>query len=246
MDISSYVLLSHERALRRRLDVAANNMANMSTTGFKREQPVFREYVERGAEASVEAAKNTSFVLDHGVVHDTAAGSFEPTGNALDVMIEGPGYLPVETPEGPAYTRAGNLKVLESGDLATAGGQRVLGEGGQPINVPPEQAGRLAVSADGTITGPEGPIGRIAVTVFDDERALDPRGDGMMTGEGGRALAAADTKLRSGGIEKSNVQPIVETNSMVEILRAYQTSMRMSENLAEMRKSAIDKLGRVN
>ena len=125
-------------------------------------------------------------------------------------------------------------------------GQRVLGEGGQPINVPPEQAGRVAITADGTLTGSDGPIGRIAVTVFDDERALHPRGDGMMTGEGGRALAAADTKLRSGGLEKSNVQPIVETNSMVEILRAYQTSMRMSENLAEMRKTAIDKLGRVN
>lgn len=247
MDISSYVLLSHEQALRRRLDVAANNMANMSTTGFKREQPVFREYVERGAEASVEAAKNTSFVLDYGVVHDTAAGSFEPTGNALDVMIEGPGYLPVETPGGGAgYTRAGNLKVLESGDLATAAGQRVLGEGGQPINVPPEQAGRLAISADGTVTGPDGPLGRIAVTVFDDEQALETRGDGMMTGEGGRPLAAAETKLRSGGTEKSNVQAIVETTSMVEILRAYQTSMRMSEGLADMRKGAIDKLGRFN
>ena len=247
MDISSYVLLSHEQALRRRLDVAANNMANMSTTGFKREQPVFREYVERGTEASVEAAKNTSFVLDYGVVHDTAAGSFEPTGNALDVMIEGPGYLPVEAPGGgTAYTRAGNLKVLESGDLATAAGQRVLGEGGQPINVPPEQAGRLAIAADGTISAGDGPIARIAVTVFDDEQALEPRGDGMMMGEGGRPLAAPETKLRSGGTEKSNVQAIVETTSMVEILRAYQSSMRMSEGLADMRKSAIDKLGRVN
>ena len=247
MDISSYVLLSHEQALRRRLDVAANNMANMSTTGFKREQPVFREYVERGEASPVEAARNTSFVLDHGVVHDTAAGSFEPTGNALDVMIEGQGYLSVEMPEGgTGYTRAGSLKVLESGDLATAAGQRVLGEGGQPINVPPEQASRLAVAADGTITGADGPLARIPVTMFDDEQALDPRGDGMMTGEGGRVLAAADTKLRAGGVEKSNVQSIVETTSMVEILRAYQTSMRMSESLADMRKSAIDKLGRVN
>ncbi len=247
MDISSYVLLSHEQALRRRMDVAANNMANMSTTGFKREQPVFREYVERGEQASVEAAKNTSYVLDYGVVHDTAAGSFEPTGNALDVMIQGPGYLPVEiTGGGTGYTRAGSLKVLESGDLATAMGQRVLGEGGQPINVAPDQAGRLAIAADGTVSAGADPIGRIAVTVFDNEQALSPRGDGMMTGEGGRPLAAADTKLRSGGTEKSNVQAIVETTAMVDILRAYQTSMRMSEDLAGMRKTAIDRLGRVN
>ena len=246
MDVSSYVLLSHEQALRRRLDVAANNMANMSTTGFKREQPVFREFVERGENAEVPAARNTSFVLDYGVVHDTAAGSFEPTGNALDVMIDGAGWLTVETPQGPAYTRAGSLKVLESGDLATAGGQRVLGEGGQAINLPLEQAGRVAILADGTLAGPEGPLGRIAVTAFADEQALEPRGDGMMTGEGGRVLAAEETKLRSGGVEKSNVQPIVETTAMVEILRAYQTSMRMSESLNDMRKGAIDKLGRFN
>lgn len=246
MDISSYVLLSHEQALRRRLDVSANNMANMSTTGFKREQPVFREFVERGENAAVPAAKNTSFVLDHGVVHDGAAGSFEPTGNALDVMIDGSGWLSVETPEGPAYTRAGALKFLESGDLSTAGGQRVLGDGGQPINVPPEQAGRVAILADGTLAGPDGPLGRLAVTVFENEQALEPRGDGLMSGEGGRVLPAEQTKLRAGGIEKSNVQPIVETTNMVEILRAYQTSMRMSESLSDMRKGAIDKLGRFN
>ena len=100
----------------------------------------------------------------------------------------------------------------------------------------------MAIVAPSTLV----PLGRIAVTVFDDETALSPRGDGMMTGEGGRVLAAAETKLRSGGLEKSNVQPIVETNAMVEILRAYQTSMRMSESLSDMRKAAIDKLGRVN
>lgn len=247
MDISSYVLLSHEQALRRRLDVAANNMANMSTVGFKREQPVFREFVEPSRDAAVEAARNTSFVLDFGAIHDTAAGSFQPTGNPLDFMIEGPGYVAVETPEGEtAYTRAGFVKVLESGDLATAGGQRILGEGGNPINVPPEQQGQLTLGADGSVIGPDGPLGRIALTVFDDERAVNPRGDGLMTGDGARELPAAETKLKAGGVEGSNVQAIVETTSMVEILRAYQTSMRMSEALNDMRKSAIDKLGRAS
>lgn len=247
MDISSYVLLSHEQALRRRLDVAANNMANMSTAGFKREQPVFREYVERSADSAVDAARNTSFVLDYGAVHDVAQGSFQLTGNPLDVMIDGPGYLAVEGGGGTtAYTRAGYVKVLDSGDLATAGGQRILGEGGRPINVPPDQAQGLRVQEDGTVVGRDGPLGRIAVTVFADERSVDPRGDGMFTGQGGRELPAAETKLRSGGIEASNVQPIVETTNMVEILRAYQTSMAMSNSLNDMRKNAIERLGRLS
>lgn len=245
MDISSYVLLSQEQALRRRLDVAANNLANMNTAGFKREQPVFREYVEQG-DTSIEPAKKTSYVLDYGAVHDAAAGAFQVTENPLDVMIEGPGYLSVEAPGGgTAYTRAGYIKVLQSGELATSGGQRILGEGGRPIAVPPESAGRLSITGDGTVMGPDGPLGRITVTVF-DEANVDPRGDGLMNAANGRELTAAETRLRTGGVEGSNVNAIVETTDMVEILRAYQTSKNLSEGLSDLRKRAIDRLGRVS
>lgn len=246
VDVSSYVLLSHEQALRRRLDVAANNIANISTAGFRREQPLFHEFVETSGEAAVPDSRKTSFVLDYGAMHDTAAGAFQPTGNALDVMIEGPGYLAVETPSGTAYTRAGYVKVLESGDLATAGGQRILGEGGSPITIPPELAGQITVSGDGSIVGPQGPVGRLTITVFADEGAVTPRGDGLMSGGGGRVLGAAETRLKTGGVEASNVQPIVETASMVEILRSYQASQKMSDSLDDMRKRAIERLGRAN
>lgn len=245
MDVSSYVLLSQEQALRRRLDVAANNMANMSTAGFKRERPVFREYVERAEETAVPQARDTAFVLDYGAMHDTKAGAFQATGNPLDVMIDGPGYLSVEAPGGgTGYTRAGFIKVNEAGELTTAGGQRILGEGGRPIAVAPDQMGSLAIGEDGTVSSSTGPVGRIAVTVFDDERALTPSGDGVFTGAGGRELSAADTKLKAGGIEGSNVDPIVETTSMVEILRAYQSSMKISADMDDMRKRAIDRLGK--
>jgi flagellar basal-body rod protein FlgF len=245
MDISSYVLLSHEQALQRRMDVTANNMANTSTVGFKREQPVFHEYVEDGGSDAVPAADTTSFVLDYGAVHDTGMGAFQPTGNPLDVMIDGPGYLAVEAPGGgTAYTRAGFVKVLSSGDLATAGGQRLLDAGGKPINVPPDQLANLGISSEGAVMGPQGELGRLAVTVFADEAAVSPRGDGMMTGTGGRILSSAETKFTSGGVEGSNVQPIVETTAMVDILRSYQSSQRLSQAMDDMRKNAIDRLGR--
>lgn len=246
MDVSSYVLLSHDQALRRRLDVTANNIANINTAGFRREQPLFHEYVEESGASGVADARSTSFVLDYGAVHDTAAGAFQPTGNPLDVMIDGPGYLAVEAPGDTAYTRAGYIKVLESGDLATAGGQRILGEGGSPINVPLDQVGQLSIAADGSIVGPQGPVGRLAITVFADEATVTPRGDGLMGGSGGRTLGAAETRVKPGGVEASNVQPIVETASMVEILRTYQASQRMADALDDMRKRAIDRLGRTN
>lgn len=246
MDISSYVLLSQEQALRRRLDVAANNMANVSTVGFKREAPVFHSYVEQG-QSSEPAAKPTSFVLDYGAVHDTSAGTFQSTGNPLDVMIDGPGYIAVDSGDGtPAYTRAGFVKVLETGELAVAGGQKILGEGGQPITVSPEDVGELTIGSDGTVSGKNGPLGRIAVTVFDNEASVDPRGDGLYTGQGGRELAAGETRLKAGGVEGSNVNPIVETTDMIEILRSYQTSQKMADSMNDMRQRAIGQLGKVS
>lgn len=245
MDISSYVLLSQEQALRRRLDVAANNMANMNTVGFKREMPLFHEYMKKG-DAADPSARPTSYVLDFGAIHDASNGAFQATSNPLDVMIEGPGYLAVEGPDGaPAYTRAGFIKVLQNGDLATSGGQRILGEGGRPINIPQEELPNLAIGADGTVSGKAGPLGRLAVTVFADEASVDPRGDGTFTGQNGRELTAAETKLHTGGVEGSNVNAIVETTDMVEILRAYQTSQRMAESMSDLRKRAIDRLGKV-
>lgn len=246
MDVSSYVLLSQETALRRRLDVAANNMANMSTVGFKREAPVFHEYVENG-DAAPDPAKKTSYVLDYGTIHDTRAGAFQATNNPLDVMIDGPGYLSVEASGGStAYTRAGFIHVSEAGELVTAAGQRILGEGGKPITVSPEDAGALSIGADGTVKGKTGALGRIAVTTFGNEASVNPRGDGLYDGQGGTELPAAQTKLRSGGVEGSNVDPIVETTDMVEILRAYQTSQHLADSMNDLRKNALTRLSKIS
>lgn len=246
MDVSSYVMLSHEQALRRRLDITANNMANSSTAGFKREQPLFHDYVETGAPGAVDGADRTAYVLDYGATHDNAAGSFTATSNPLDLMIEGPGYLSVQTTDGSAaYTRAGYVKVSASGDLVNANGQPLLGDGGQPINIPAEEQGNLSIAADGSVAGKLGVIGRLTVTVL-DEATVIPRGDGLMSGENGRVLLATETKFKTGGIEASNVQPIAETTAMVEILRAYQSSQAITQSINDMRSRAIDRLSRSN
>jgi len=246
MDVSSFVLLSHEQALRRQMDITANNMANANTVGFKREQALFHEYVEQVQQAPVADARKTSFVLDYGAIHDTRQGAFQATGNPLDVMIEGPGYLNVQNADGTvAYTRAGFIKILDNGDLASSGGQRLLDENGRAINVPADQMRNVTIAEDGSVMAGDAPIGRLAVTNFADENMLEVRGDGMLTGTGGRFMAAAETKLRRGGVEGSNVEPIVETTNMVDIMRSYQTSRRLSEDMADMRKQAINRLGRI-
>ncbi|GAA4009861.1 flagellar basal-body rod protein FlgF [Sphingomonas swuensis] len=243
MDIPAYVLLSHDTALRRRMDVVANNLANVSTTGFKREQPMFEETLRR-SEGTDAAARDVSFVLDFGAIHDTAEGAFTTTGNPLDLAIEGPGYLSVGLPDGStAFTRAGNLAILEDGRIVTPAGLPVLGDNGQPVTVPPEAQGRLRIGRDGSVDGPDGPLGRLGITVFADERSVTPRGDGLFNGNGGRLLAPTETRLRSGGLEASNVQPVAETTAMIQILRAYQSSQRMGDALNDLRRTAIQRLG---
>jgi flagellar basal-body rod protein FlgF len=245
MDIAAYVLLSHEQALRRRMDVAANNMANSSTVGFKREQPLFHDQVEQSAREPGTPGGDTAYVLDFGAIHDTRQGNFQATGNPLDVMVDGPGYLTVQLPEGgTGYTRAGHLKISDTGELVTSTGVKVLGDGGRPIAIPADQQAGLSIGADGSVNGLAGPLGRLSVTRFDDELAVSPRGDGLMEGEGGVVLPAEQVRLKSGGLEGSNVEPMLETTRMVEVLRAYQSSQRMIEGLDDMRKRAIDKLGR--
>ncbi|WP_010185057.1 flagellar hook-basal body complex protein [Sphingomonas sp. PAMC 26605] len=247
MDMPSYVLLSQEQALQRRLEVAANNMANMNTSGFKAEQPVFHEYVAQAGDTAAAQTPTTSFVLDYGAIHDLGPGAFDPTGNPLDVMIEGPGYLAVSLPAGgTAYTRAGSLKLSPTGELTAANGGLLQGEGGSPITIPPEQMGQVSIASDGTVSTPQGPVGRIAVTTFGAEGSVTPRGDGLFDGKNGTELPAAETRLTAGGIEGSNVQPIAETTKMVEILRAYQSSVAIASSLNDMRQHAIDQLGKAS
>lgn len=247
MDLSALILLSQEQALRRRLDVVANNMANATTTGFKREQPLFQQHVDRNAGAPDGALRGASFVLDYGTVHDTSQGVFQTTGNPLDLMIEGPGYFAVDDGRGgTAYSRAGHLQILESGELGTATGHRVLDDQGRAITVPATGTAGLTVRADGTLEGRDGPLGRIAVTVFDNEATVDPQGDGLFSGLGGRVLDAADTRIAAGGVEGSNVQPIAETTAMIDILRSYQSSVKLADAINDMRKRAIERLGRAS
>ncbi|MFO1261367.1 MAG: flagellar hook-basal body complex protein [Sphingomonadaceae bacterium] len=250
MDNSTYVLLSHEQALRRRLDVAANNMANSETAGFRRERPVFHDYVDKmqgspPAELPRES-RDINFVQDYRAMHDTRAGAFQATGNPLDIMIDGPGWLAVQDANGEtAYTRAGFLKVNDSGELVISGGQKLLDEGGAPITIPPDALATLAIGPDGTLSYKDGTLSRIAVTTFPDENALTPRGDGLTNGTGGTPLPATETHIKSGGVEGSNVQPIAETTELIDILRSYQSSMAISNAINDLRKDAISRLGRI-
>src|SRR6476619_3637607 len=128
--------LSRQVALGRELDVVANNIANLNTTGFKSDGAVLEEFISPTASVDnfMSADRRVSFVHDRATWIDLSQGTLERTGNSLDVAIDGRGFLAVQTPGGERYTRNGGLQINNNGELVTSEGYQVLGESG-PITI---------------------------------------------------------------------------------------------------------------
>ena len=145
--------LSRQVALGRELDVVANNIANMDTTGYKADGSLFEEYLNSAARAGGTGAR-VSFVVDRGIWHDMGQGPVAKTGNPLDLAIDGNAFLVVQTPRGERYTRNGALQINAAGQLVTGEGDPVIGDSG-PITFQPNDR-QVSISRDGTISVREG------------------------------------------------------------------------------------------
>lgn len=244
MDIQSYVSLSHQMALQRRLDVVANNIANMNTAGFRREDTMFEAVRERTGGDMPLSAQTVNYVLDRGLTLDRKAGPLVATGSPLDIAIEDEFWLPVAAADGDmAFSRGGHLQVLPTGELALASGEIVLGEGGAPIVLAPDDHD-IDIGADGQVTSSNGPAGRIELWRFAEGSRPTRLGNGLMRAEALPALPG-EARVRAGMIESSNVDAVAETVRMIEILRAYQSSQKLNERIIDIRERAIQRLGRV-
>ena len=233
MDNTSYVALSRQVALERQMAVVAGNIANMNTDGFKNEQVLFEDVLERAGEAG-----RVAFVRDSGLIRDPAPGPIETTGNPLDLAINGEGYFTVETANGPRYTRGGHFVLGAAGEITTSGGQPLLDEGGGTLVVP-QGSGPIEVARDGTVSTPDGILGRIGLVRFADERGLRREGDSLMrTDQAPEPVPLPD--IAQGRIERSNVQPVLEMTRMMETVRAFQNTQRLLETHHEMVRRVID------
>lgn len=252
MENSLLVGLSRQMVLERQLDVVANNVANVNTNGFKADQQLFEEYLTSGAHEDNFRGQDrrVSYVQDRGTYRDFTQGSFERTGNALDVAIEGNGFLAVQTTAGERYTRDGSLRINNVGQLVTSSGDAVLGTGGQIVFQPTDHD--INISPDGTVTVVEGTAttdsirGKLRLVSFADPQGAQKQGNNLYAAPNG-ATPQQDTKstIQQGYVEKSNVNAVGEMSHMVEVMRAYQQVASMLQNQSDMRKNAIDKLADV-
>jgi flagellar basal-body rod protein FlgF len=245
--------LSRQVALGRELDVVANNIANLNTTGFKTDGSVFEEYIGPTARDADMTGLDSriSFVRDRATWVDMSQGSIERTGNPLDVAIDGRGFLAVQTPNGERYTRNGAMQVNAAGELVTSEGYQVLGEAG-PIILQPKDRD-ISISDDGTISVREGSSattealrGKLRVVSFAQEGRLQKDGAGaFLAPEGIAPDPETEARIVQGAVEKSNVRSVIEMTRMIEVTRSYTQVAGMLKQQADLQQSAINKLADV-
>lgn len=238
------ISLSRQIALQRRMDVVANNVANMNTTGFKAENILFEEYVMPVARDQdfPRLDQPLSYVQDWATVHDLSGGAMIQTGNPLDVGLNGDGFFAVQTPAGERWTKAGSFQLSANGTLVDASGNPVLGDGG-PIQFGPEETG-ITVGSDGSISSSAGPKGSLRLVEFANPQELTRQGDNLWAG--GTPVAATNTSAMQGFVEKSNVSGVAEMAEMIRVTRAYESAANLAQKQDELRRSAIQRLGDAN
>ncbi len=244
MENSIYTGLSRQLALGEKMDIIANNVANVSTPGYRTQNMVFKEYINRPPRSEgVENPKGPlSMVLDYGQYQDTEAGPMQMTGNSLDVALQGPGWFGVQTPGGVQYTRAGNFTLNGNGELVTSAGYKVANISGGTITVS-GNAKEIKIARDGKISTDQGEVGTLMVAAFPNDQDLKPQGNGLYASATPGAQSE-DTKVMQGMLEGSNVKPVLEMTRMIEVARNYEATQRMMENEHDRQRTMIERLVR--
>jgi flagellar basal-body rod protein FlgF len=236
--------LSRQIALQRQMDVVANNIANLNTSGFKAEQILFEEYTMPVARDRTfpNLDQPLSYVQDWATMHDLAGGAIVQTGNDLDVALNGEGFFAVQSPAGERWTRAGSFLLNNQGTLVDQSGNPVLGVGG-PITFGPEEVG-ITIAQDGTVSSSAGAKGQLRIVEFANAQELKREGSNLFSG--GEPLVNANTRAMQGHVERSNVSGVSEMAEMIRVQRAYESAASLAQKQDEMRRSAIQRLGDAN
>jgi flagellar basal-body rod protein FlgF len=251
MENTLLVGLSRQTLLERQLDVVANNIANVNTTGYKADSSLFEEFLTSGAHEDnfVGADRRVSYVQDRATYRDFSQGAADQTKNPLDLAIDGSGFLVVQTPAGERYTRDGGLQLNNQGQLVTVAGNPVLGTSGPIVFQPTDHD--INVAPDGTITVVTGTSnvdsvrGKLRLVSFADAQKLLKEGANLYSAGEGAAQPDATSVVQQGFIEKSNVSAVSEMSRMIEVTRAYTQISTLLQQQSDLHKTAIQQLAEV-
>ena len=238
MDRMIYLSMSGAKATMQRQDTLANNLANVSTPGFRAELQAFRAVPVQGSGASTRV-----YALETTTGYDASPGPITSTGRNLDVAAKGNAWLAVQALDGTeAYTRGGSLEVTSDGTLTTRSGLPVLGDGG-PLQVPPNSV--VSIGADGTVSakgndGKNTAIGKLKLVP--PEAPLKRGADGLFRGADGDLSADDTARVQDGALEGSNVSPVETMVAMISAARQFEAQMKMLQTAEANEKAAAQLL----
>ena len=224
-----------------RLHTISHNLANLSTTGFKKEIAVtraFHDYVQGAVGSGLNPATTPTPVLE--TVTDHSAGALKYSANPLDIALDGDGYFVVSAPWGEALTRQGNLSLDGEGRLVTAGGYPVLGSNGEIMlsNAQPR------IDQQGNVYDGNNLVGQLRVAVVAHPEALERVGGGLFAADGAGGLTeGGNQRVRQGYSEASNVTSMHEMIKMIETMRHFEASQKLARGYDDMLDRAINVLG---
>lgn len=236
MDRMIYLTMSGAKAAMQRQDVLANNLANVSTVGFRAELAGFRAVPVQGSGASTRV-----YALETTVGANHQAGAVQATGRKLDVAMKGDAWLAVQGLDGTeAYTRAGALDVSAAGLLVTQSGLTVLGDGG-PINVPARAD--ISIAGDGTVSartanGQTTAVGRLKLVTPATPADLVRGEDGLFRAASGDLPADAGARLQDGALEGSNVSAVETMVAMIAAARQFEHQMKLLQTAERQEQTA--------
>lgn len=239
MDKLLYVAMTGAREALTSQTNHANNLANVSTTGFKADFNQFRSMTVYG-----ETFPSRAYAMSERPGTDMSQGSFITTSRDLDIAIKGEGWLAVQMPNGEeAYTRAGDLKRDVDGTLTTGSGLPVIGNGG-PVVLPEYET--IEIGMDGTISirglGEEA----LAITQIDRLKLVNPGNENLIKKEdglfhlreGGEADFDAEVQVVHGMLESSNVNAVGELTEVIAASRLFELNVKMMKNAKDNDESA--------
>jgi len=244
-----YAAASGMIALESRQDVISNNIANVSTTGYKRQEPVqlgfyqvFSETLRRPFLLNQEPGPGGGVKMLE-TFPNLTGGMLQPTDNPMHMALQGPGYFVVATDAGERYTRAGAFVVDADGHLATADGHKVQRAEGGPVDV---RGGRVNVDREGNVTVNGVPAGRLQLAEFETPTRLERDGDSLYRASEevlGQRRDAEETAVEHQHLELSNVNLPHELSSMILGMRAYEANQRVIQAIDDTMGRLIDQVG---
>lgn len=249
-----------------RTDTIANNLANVNTSGYKRDEAINREFepmlirrIDDHARNDVTSFKGFSIgnpapvvgVLGMGdytaeIATDHAQGAMETTGNPFDLAIMGDGYFGVNTPQGVRYTRDGNFYKATDGRIVTSNGQEVRGRGGRPIRIPANTA-VVSIGSKGEVFADNVRVGELEFVSFGpDRRAVIKEGNSLYRAQEGARAVQANGDIAQGMLERSNVSVVSEMVNMINNFRCYEAGSKALTTQDTMLDHSVNEVGRTS